>query len=103
MAFRARHMGPRHVALSLRIDRIAFSGDTAALPEGLCDGADALCCECTHAVPGSRKHLDWETLSANLPDVARVLVAHLGEEARQVARSSGKVRVCDDLESMEIP
>jgi ribonuclease BN (tRNA processing enzyme) len=100
-AFRAQHMGPRHVALSLRIDELAFSGDTEKLPEGLCDGAKLLCCECTFARPG-RQHLDWETLQHSLPDVPRVLVAHLGEEARRAARSSGKVQICEDLDSVEL-
>jgi ribonuclease BN (tRNA processing enzyme) len=101
-AFRARHMGPKHVALSLRVDRLAFSGDTGELPEGLCEGAELLCCECTHAHPKNPKHLDWETLQRVLPEVPRVLIGHLGDEARQVARSSGKVRVCEDLDSFEL-
>jgi ribonuclease BN (tRNA processing enzyme) len=102
-AFRAQHMGPAHVALSLRIDDVAFSGDTGKLPEGLCAGAKLLCCECTHARPGSARHLDWETLQRELPGVPRVLVGHLGEEARRAASSSGKVHVCDDLDCFEVP
>ncbi|HEX4382314.1 MAG TPA: MBL fold metallo-hydrolase [Myxococcales bacterium] len=102
-AFRAQHMGPRHVALSLRIDGAAFSGDTGKLPEGLCTGAKVLCCECTYAHPGNLKHLDWETLQRELPDVPRVFVGHLGEEARRIAVSSGKVHICDDLDSFEVP
>src|SRR5439155_1399530 len=39
--FRAQHMSPPHVALSLRIRRLAFTGDTGAIPAGLCDGAGA--------------------------------------------------------------
>jgi ribonuclease BN (tRNA processing enzyme) len=101
-AFQARHMGPSHVALSLRIGDLAFSGDTGVLPEGLCAGARVLCCECTNAAPGEPKHLDWETLSSAPPDVPRILVGHLGEEARRVARSFGAVRVCDDLDCIEV-
>jgi hypothetical protein len=41
-------------------------------------------------------------LQRSLPDVPHILIAHLGEEARQVARSSGKVRICDDLDSIEL-
>ena len=55
----------------------------------------------TNATPG-KKHLDWQTLQQALPDVPRVLIGHLGEEARRVARSSGKVRICDDLDSLEL-
>lgn len=101
-AFRARHMGPKHTALSLRVDALAFTGDTGAIPEGLCDGARALFCECTELRPGNPKHLDWETLHDALPPVALVLVGHLGEEARLAARSSGAVRICDDLDSVEL-
>jgi glyoxylase-like metal-dependent hydrolase (beta-lactamase superfamily II) len=101
-AFRAQHMGPGHIALSLRIDEVAFSGDTETLPDGLCDGAKLLCCECTHAVPGKRKHLDWETLRRTLPEVPRILIAHLGEDARRAARSSGKVQICDDFDSINL-
>jgi ribonuclease BN (tRNA processing enzyme) len=101
-AFRARHMGPRHTALSVRVDGVAFSGDTGVIAEGLCDGARLLCCECTEARPGNPKHLDWETLQASLPDVPLVLVGHLGEEARLAARSQGRLRVCDDLDSVEL-
>jgi hypothetical protein len=95
-------MGARHVALSLRVGEVAFSGDTGKLPEGLCDGAKVLCCECTHARPGDSKHLDWETLRRALPEVPLILIGHLGEEARRAALSSGRVRVCDDLECIEV-
>jgi ribonuclease BN (tRNA processing enzyme) len=101
-AFRAQHMGPKHVALSLRIDELAFSGDTGKLPDGLCDGAKLLCCECTYATPGKPKHLDWETLRQALPDVPRILIGHLGEDARRAAVSSGRVHVCDDLDWVEV-
>jgi len=101
-AFRARHMGPRHTALSLRVDALAFTGDTGLIPEGLCEGARALCCECTELGPGNPKHLDWETLKRSPPAVPLVLVGHLGEEARLAARSSGALRICDDLDSVEL-
>jgi ribonuclease BN (tRNA processing enzyme) len=100
-AFRAQHMGPKHVALSLRINDVAFSGDTGKLPEGLCAGAKLLCCECTYARPGNLKHLDWETLQRELPDVPRILIGHLGEAARRAAVTSGRVQICDDLYSEE--
>lgn len=100
--FRARHMGPKHTALSLRVGDAAFTGDTGLIPEGLCDGARVLCCECTDARPASPKHLDWETLQRSLPEVPLVLVGHLGEEARLVAKTFGRVRVCDDLDSVEL-
>ena len=102
-AFRAQHMGPKHVALSLRIDEVAFSGDTGKLPEGLCDGAKLLCCECTYARPGDPKHLDWDTLRQELPEVPRILVGHLGDEVRRLARSSGRVQICEDFDCVEVP
>jgi ribonuclease BN (tRNA processing enzyme) len=101
-AFRAQHMGPKHVALSLRIDQVAFSGDTEKLPDELCHGAKLLCCECTYARPGKPRHLNWETLQQSLPKVPRMLIAHLGEEARRVARSSGNLQVCDDFDSIDL-
>jgi ribonuclease BN (tRNA processing enzyme) len=102
-AFRAQHMGPKHVALSLRIDELAFSGDTGKLPEGLCQGAKLLCCECTYARAWSSKHLNWETLLQELPDVPRIMIGHMGEDARRIAVSSGRVQVCDDFDSIEVP
>jgi glyoxylase-like metal-dependent hydrolase (beta-lactamase superfamily II) len=101
-AFWARHMGPKHVALSLRVDDVAFTGDTGAIAPGLCDGARVLCCECTEARPGNAKHLDWDTLERLLPDVPLVLVGHLGEEARRLAKSRNALRICDDLDSVEL-
>jgi len=101
-AFRAQHMGQKHVALCLRIDDLAFTGDTGLIPQGLCDGARALFCECTELAPGNPKHLDWETLRRAPPAVPRILVGHLGEEARQVARSFGNLTVCDDFDSIEL-
>jgi glyoxylase-like metal-dependent hydrolase (beta-lactamase superfamily II) len=101
--YRAQHMTPPHVALSLRIDELAFTGDTGALPQGLCDGARWLCCECTDLERGSAKHLSWREVEQleTLP-VEKILVAHLGEEARREARSSGKLCICDDLETYEL-
>ena len=46
--FRAAHMSPPQIALSLRIDDLAFTGDTGVIPEGLCAGARLLCAECTY-------------------------------------------------------
>jgi glyoxylase-like metal-dependent hydrolase (beta-lactamase superfamily II) len=100
--YRAKHMTPPHVALSLRIDSLAFTGDTGVIPEGLCQGAQALCCECTDLEKISEKHLAWRELQALELPVEKVFVAHLGEEARRDTRSSGRLRICDDLESYEL-
>jgi ribonuclease BN (tRNA processing enzyme) len=111
-AFQARHMRPPHVALSLRIDDLAFTGDTGA-HEGLLElarGSRAICTECTNLAPGDPKHLAWSELRELLPrlGVRRVLLGHLGGEARaakalieQEARSLGlDLRVCDDLDEI---
>lgn len=102
-AFKAQHMKPPHVALSLRIDELAFTGDTGAIPEGLCDGAKALCAECTDFEPsGQGTHLSWAELRGALPRGPRILLGHLGEEARaKIPRDAG-VRVCEDLDSVEL-
>jgi len=113
-AFQARHMRAPHVALSLRIDELAFTGDTGA-HEGLtalARGARALCAECTNLAAGDEKHLSWAELRDLLPrlGVRRVLLGHLGSEARaarslieQEARSLGlDLRVCDDLDEFSI-
>lgn len=107
-AFRAQHMKPPHVALSLRIETAAFTGDTGAIPDGLCEGAEVLCAECTDfeapapGLPASGGHLSWEQLSRELPPVPRILLAHLGEQARKgIPRDAGVV-VCDDLDSVEL-
>lgn len=107
VAFRAQHMKPPQVALSLRIGRIAFTGDTGAIPEGLCAGADVLCAECTHFDAGAEPraaagHLNWTDLRRALPAVPRLLLAHLGEEARSGIEGGGAVTVCDDLDSFEV-
>ena len=102
VAYAARHMTPPDVALSLRIGALAFSGDTAEIAEGLCDGAVALCAECTYAGESSDRHLGWETLRRKLPEVPRILLAHLGDDARAAIAPPPGVRVCDDLDSVEI-
>ncbi|HTO98753.1 MAG TPA: MBL fold metallo-hydrolase [Myxococcales bacterium] len=101
-AFEARHMSPPHVALSLRIDNVAFSGDTSALAEGLCEGADLLCAECTLAGRSTESHIGWETLRQDLPRVPRILLGHLGAEAREAIAEGAGVRVCDDLDAVEL-
>ncbi len=101
-AFRALHMKPPDVALSLRIGRIAFTGDTSGIAAGLCDGAEALCAECTLLSASTDQHLGWETLREELPQVPRILLGHLGEEARAGIRPTASVRVCDDLDSVEL-
>ena len=104
-AFAAQHMTPPDVALSLRIGDVAFTGDTGVIPPGLCDGARLLCAECTdltaRPAAGDKRHLSWEDLRRNLPNVPRIALAHLGEEAR-AGISSDRVLVCDDLESIEL-
>jgi glyoxylase-like metal-dependent hydrolase (beta-lactamase superfamily II) len=100
--FRAQHMSPPHVALSLRIGRLAFTGDTGAIPEGLCDGADLLCAECTVPGESTDAHLGWETLRRSLPPVPRILLAHLGSEARARISPVAGVQVCDDLDAVEL-
>jgi ribonuclease BN (tRNA processing enzyme) len=124
-AFPARHMRPPHVALCLRIGKVAFTGDTGAIPPGLCEGAQLLCAECTDLAPGppragsdfpasaGRRHLSWEELREILPrlKVPLVLLAHLGDEARlarpQIEREAAALglalRVCDDLDGVELP
>jgi ribonuclease BN (tRNA processing enzyme) len=119
-ALRAQHMRPPHVALSLRIGAVAFTGDTGAHEglEELVRGAQLLCAECTDLVPGplraapdypgeaGRRHLSWEELKVLLPrwGVPRVLLAHLSAEARsasaQIEREARELGVdlvvCDD-------
>jgi len=101
-AFRAQHMTPPNLALSLRIDELAFTGDTGAIPEGLCDGAALLCAECTKAGESTGDHLGWETLKQKLPPVPRILLAHLGSDARAGIDPPPGVRVCDDLDFVEL-
>lgn len=110
LAFRAQHMRPPHVALSLRIEgpsgALAFTGDTGP-HEGLialCRGASLLFAECTDLrapPPGGkeptaspdyppeagRRHLSWEELRTWLPrlGVQRVVLGHLSEEVRTAA------------------
>lgn len=123
--FRAQHMRPPHVALSLRIGPVAFTGDTGAhagLAE-LSSGAELLCAECTDLDPGvlraapdypadERRHLSWTELRTLLPawGVRRVLLAHLSAEVR--ARSAAiereaaalglDLRVCDDGTALDV-
>ena len=118
-AFRAQHMRPPHVALSLRIDQVAFTGDTGAHDGifALVEGARLLCAECTDLEPGvlraapgypagERRHLSWAELRALLPalGVRRVLLAHLSAEVRAAGTSIEReaaalgldLHVCDD-------
>lgn len=102
-AFKAQHMKPPQVALSLRIDELAFTGDTGAIPEGLCEGVKALCAECTDLEPtGKGTHLSWAELRSALPKVPRILLGHLGDEARAKIPRDGGVRVCEDLDSVAL-
>lgn len=110
-AFEAKHMRPPHVALSLRIGALAFTGDTGAHAglTQLFDGARVLCVECTDLTPGNDRHLSWEELKRLLPRGPRILLGHLGSEARlaavrieEEARALGlDLSVCDDLQSFE--
>jgi ribonuclease BN (tRNA processing enzyme) len=101
-AFAARHMTPPYVALSLRIGNVAFTGDTSLMAEGLCEGADLLCAECTLLGESTDAHFGWETLRKSLPRVPRILLAHLGSEAREGISPPAGVQVCDDLEFVEL-
>ena len=101
-AFPAQHMTPPHVALSLRIGQLAFTGDTGTIAEGLCDGAALLCMECTYLGPGTDRHIGWETMRETLPDVPRILLGHLGADARANIAAPSGVEVCDDLQAVEL-
>ena len=101
-AFAAAHMRPPEVALSLRIGPLAFTGDTGAVPDGLCEGAAMACIECTWLGPSTGRHLGWETLRENLPRVPRILLAHLGAEARSGIVPPPGVQVCEDLDFVEL-
>jgi ribonuclease BN (tRNA processing enzyme) len=100
--FRAAHMSPPQIALSLRIGDVAFTGDTGAIPEGLCEGARLLCAECTNLGESTGQHLGWQTLRDALPDVGQVLLGHLGADARAGIVPPPGVRVCDDLDSVDL-
>jgi glyoxylase-like metal-dependent hydrolase (beta-lactamase superfamily II) len=101
-AYRAQHMSPPYVALCLRIGKLAFTGDTGSIPSGLCEGAEVLCAECTNLGDSTDQHLGWRTLRATLPAVPRILLGHLGSEARAGIDAASGVRVCDDLDSIEL-
>ena len=101
-AYQAQHMSPPHVALCLRIGKLAFTGDTGSVPPGLCEGAELLCAECTNLGDSTDQHLGWRTLRARLPAVPRILLGHLGSEARAGIDAPPGVRVCDDLDSVEV-
>jgi phosphoribosyl 1,2-cyclic phosphodiesterase len=101
-AYAARHMTAPELALSLRIGPLAFTGDTGEIAPGLCEGAALLCAECTYFGPGTDRHLGWETLRAALPEVPRVLLGHLGAEARANIAAPPGVQVCDDLDFVEL-
>lgn len=118
-AFRAQHMRAPHVALSLRIGPVAFTGDTGAHAglSALTQGAELLCAECTDLEPGplraapdypanERRHLSWSELRTLLPalGVRRVLLAHLSAEAREAGAAIERqaailgldLHICDD-------
>ena len=118
--FRAQHMRPPHVALSLRIGPVAFTGDTGAhggLSE-LAQGAALLCAECTDlelrapADEAERRHLSWAELRTLLPalGVGRVLLAHLSAEARAAGSAIEReasaldldLRICDDGTAVDV-
>lgn len=101
-AFHARHMSPPQISLSLRVGAVAFTGDTSAIAEGLCDGAELLCAECTLLGESTDAHLGWKTLRESLPRVPRILLAHLGSDAREGIPPTPGVQVCDDLDFVEL-
>jgi len=99
-AFAARHMTPPEIALSLRIGEVAFTGDTGVIADGLCDGAKLLCAECTDLAGDSDRHLSWEKLrKLQLPPL---MLGHLGSEARSGLQGAPGVKVCDDLDHVEL-
>lgn|GEM_PF-141319 len=133
-ALRAQHQRPPHVALSLRISGssglLAFTGDTGP-HEGLVElvrGASLLVAECTdlqtqplralasadYPLEQGRRHLSWDDLREFLPSLAaprpRILLAHLGDQARQSAALIERealalglsLHVCEDLEAIEL-
>jgi glyoxylase-like metal-dependent hydrolase (beta-lactamase superfamily II) len=100
--FPAAHMAPPQIALSLRVGNLAFTGDSAAIPTGLCEGAELLCAECTNLGDSTDQHIGWQTLRANLPSVPRILLGHLGSDARGGIAPPPGVQVCDDLDCVEI-
>ena len=105
-AFEAQHMTPPDVALSLRINDVAFTGDTGRIAFGLCDGAKLLFAECSELRASGQqaphRHLSWELLRAALPAVPRIVLAHLGAEARSGIPRDAGVQVCDDLDAFEL-
>ena len=101
-SYAAQHMRAPEVGLCLRIGPVAFTGDTGSIPAGLCDGAALLCAECTGSGESTDRHLGWQTLRAQLPEVPRILLAHLGADARASIRPPPGVEVCDDLHSVEL-
>ncbi len=107
-AFEAQHMTPPDLALSLRIGEVAFTGDTGVIPEGLCDGAKLLCAECTELQASGvgpqapARHLNWNDLRRALPRGPRIVLAHLGEEARRGIPRDAGVHVCEDLDVFEL-
>jgi glyoxylase-like metal-dependent hydrolase (beta-lactamase superfamily II) len=101
-AFAAEHMTPPDVALSLRIGPLAFTGDTGSVAGGLCEGASLVCMECTYLGGGTGRHLGWETLRDRLPQVPRILLGHLGSDARAGIAPPPGIHVCDDLDFVEL-
>ena len=120
-AFRAQHMRPPHLALSLRIGAVAFTGDTGAHAglAAVAQGAALLCAECTElepgqpgAAPAERRHLSWAELKVLLPAwrVRRVLLAHLssgvraaaGAIEREAAALGLDLQVCDDGTAVDV-
>jgi ribonuclease BN (tRNA processing enzyme) len=90
-------------SLGLRLEiggrTIAFSGDTEwndALVS-LAKDADLFVCECYAAEPGTRYHLDLQTLAQHRGDLGckRLLLTHLGEAALAV-RADFDAEVAED-------
>jgi len=107
-AFAARHMSPPEVGLAWRVETdarvLAVSGDSAhtdALAHA-CAGADLFVCECT--VPGPEladppgSHMSVGALARLRPTwtARRVLLYHLGEQARREAAALAGVEISDD-------
>lgn len=110
-AFEVNHpSGAMSSALRIEVDGkcIAFSGDTDWVESliSAARGADLFITECFAFEGPTRYHLDWQTLSANLPRIGakRVLLSHMndGMLARRDEAAAAGVMISDDGMSIEI-
>lgn len=110
-AFEVNHpSGAMSSALRLEVDGkcIAFSGDTDWVESlvSAARGADLFITECFAFEGPTRFHLDWKTLSANLPRIGakRVMLTHMndGMLARRHETTAAGVILSEDGLSLEI-